>query len=164
MPSDGDEMVLAATPEQRLADLGLALPAAPAAVGAYAAGVRTGGQLWISGQLSRRADGVLVSGRLGADLTVDDGIAAARLCALNILAQAVALLGDLNAIKRTVRLNGFMQTTHEFTAHATVLNGASELLAAVLGEAGVHTRVAIGAQSLPLGAAVEVDAVFEIAG
>ena len=158
----------AGTPEQRLAELGLTLPPAPAAVGAYAACVvssgPSGGQLWVSGQLSRRGDGILITGRLGADLSLADGVDAARLSGLNILAQAAAALGDLLRIRRTLRLNGFMQVTPEFTDHAKALNGASELLAAVLGDAGIHTRVAVGAHSLPLGAAVEIDAVFEIAG
>ncbi|MBX9925108.1 MAG: RidA family protein [Hyphomicrobiaceae bacterium] len=160
--------MLAVIPEQRLAELGLTLPPAPVAVGAYSACVLsispTGGQLWVSGQLSRRGDGTLVTGRLGADLLLADGVDAAQLSGLNILAQAAAALGDLARIRRTLRLNGFVQATPEFIDHAKVLNGASELLAAVLGDAGIHTRVAVGAYSLPLGAAVEIDAVFEIAG
>jgi enamine deaminase RidA (YjgF/YER057c/UK114 family) len=146
------------TPAERLTALGLALPAAPAAVGAYAAAVLADRMLVVSGQLSRRADGTLLTGRLGDDLTVAQGQEAAWLSALSILAQAQAVLGDLGRIERVLRLTGFVQATATFADHAQVLNGASDLVAEVLGPAGVHTRVAVGAASLPLGAAVEIDA------
>jgi len=151
----------------RLHALGLTLPPAPAAVGAYAATVvsrqsSSGGLLAVSGQLSRRGDGTLITGRIGGDLSLEDGIEAARWSGLNILAQAVSALGDLSRITGTLRLNGFIQTAPDFTGHATVLNGASDLIAAVLGEAGIHTRIAVGAYSLPLGAATEIDALFEV--
>ncbi|NJM55464.1 MAG: RidA family protein [Verrucomicrobiae bacterium] len=147
----------------RLSALGLTLPPAPAAVGAYAATIiSTGGLLAVSGQLSRRGDGTLITGRVGETLSLEDGIEAARCSGLNILAQAATALGDLSRITRTLRLNGFIQTAPDFTAHATVLNGASDLMAAVLGEAGIHTRIAVGAHTLPLGVATEIDALFEV--
>jgi enamine deaminase RidA (YjgF/YER057c/UK114 family) len=152
----------AETPAQRLAAMGIVLPAAPAAVGAYAAYILDGGMLVVSGQLSRAADGNLTTGHLGRDLNVEQGQAAARLSALNILAQATAALGDLTRIQRTLRLNGFMQADPAFADHAKVMNGASDLIAAVLGPAGVHSRVAVGAASLPLGAATEIDALFAV--
>lgn len=150
------------TPAKRLSDLGITLPPAPAAVGAYAATVTAGGILAISGQLPRRADGSLLTGRVGADLTLEQGIEAARLSGLNILAQAQAALGDLGRIACVLRLNGFIQTSAEFTGHAQVLNGASDLIAAVLGDAGVHTRVAVGAYTLPLNVATEIDALMAV--
>lgn len=153
----------AATPAQRLAALGLVLPPAPAAVGSYAGFVLAGGLLAISGQLSRTADGALLTGRLGHDLTVEQGQEAARASALNVLAQAQAALGDLSRIRQTLRLTGFIQATTSFVEHPKVLNGASDLIAAVLGPAGVHTRAAVGAASLPLDAATEVDALFVVA-
>lgn len=151
------------TPALRLAALGLSLPDPAAAVGAYAGFVLDGGLLVISGQLARRADGSLITGRLGAGLSIEEGQEAARACALNLLAQAMLALGDLSRIRRTVRLSGYVQATADFTDHPKVVNGASDLIAAVLGEAGVHTRVALGAVSLPLGSATEVDAWFAVA-
>jgi enamine deaminase RidA (YjgF/YER057c/UK114 family) len=148
------------TPEARLADLGLVLPAAPLAVGNYAGFVLAGSMLVISGQLARRADGHLVTGRVGGDLTLEQGQEAAKLSALNILAQAKAALGDLSRIKHTLRLNGFVQTPIEFTDHAKVINGASDLIGGVLGAQGLHSRVAVGAHCLPLGSATEIDALF----
>jgi enamine deaminase RidA (YjgF/YER057c/UK114 family) len=148
------------TPEVRLASLGIVLPPAPAAVGAYAATVCAGRLLAISGQLARRADGTLLTGRLGDDLSLTDGIEAARLSGLNILAQAATALGALDRIEATLRLNGFIQCSPGFTEHPKVLNGASDLIAAILGPAGIHTRVAVGAIALPLGSATEVDALF----
>lgn len=152
----------AETPQSRLARSGLTLPPAAQAVGNYAAFVLHGGLLVISGQLPRRADGSLLTGRAGADLTLEQAQEAARLCALNILAQANAALGDLSRIARLLRLNGFVQATPEFGDHAMVMNGASDLIATVLGAPGVHTRVAVGAHSLPLNAATEIDALFAV--
>ncbi len=151
------------TPEQRLAELGLVLPAAPQAVGNYAAYVLAGSMLVISGQLARRADGQLITGRVGGDLTLEQGQEAAKLSVLNILAQAKAALGDLGRIKHTLRLNGFIATPLEFTDHAKVMNGASDVMGIVLGDHGVHSRVAVGAHCLPLGSATEVDALFIVA-
>jgi enamine deaminase RidA (YjgF/YER057c/UK114 family) len=147
-------------PDHALATLGLQLPNVPPAAGNYAGYVLAGKLLIISGQLPRRADGTLITGRLGADLSVEQGQQAAQVSALNILAQAKAATGDLSRIQSTLRLTGFMQATPEFSDHAKVMNGASDLMAQVLGTHGVHSRVAVGAASLPLGAATEIDAIF----
>jgi enamine deaminase RidA (YjgF/YER057c/UK114 family) len=151
------------TPEARLAALGLVLPPAPQAVGNYAAFVQAGPMLVISGQLARRSDGTLLTGRVGHDLTLEQAQEAAHLSALNILAQAKAALGDLSRITHTLRLNGFMQATADFSEHAKVMNGASDLIGGILGGPGIHSRVAVGAHSLPLGSATEIDALFVVA-
>lgn len=153
----------AETPEIRLARLGLTLPPVPAAAGNYAGYVLAGGLLVISGQLARHADGTLLTGRAGADLTLAQAQDAARLSGLNILAQANAALGGLTRISRVLRLNGFVQATADFHDHPHVINGASDLIAQVLGASGVHSRVAVGAQSLPLNSATEIDAIIAVA-
>lgn len=153
----------AATASQRLVRLGLVLPPVPQAAGNYAGFILAGQLLAISGQLSRRADGTLLTGRVGADLTLEQAQHAAQLSALNILAQAQAALGDLDRITHTLRLSGFVQATAEITDHPKVINGASDLLADVLGLPGVHSRIAVGAFSLPLAAATEIDALFVVA-
>jgi enamine deaminase RidA (YjgF/YER057c/UK114 family) len=147
----------------RLANLGLVLPSAPQAAGNYAGFILAGNLLAISGQLARRPDGTLLTGRVGADLTLAMAQDAARLSALNILAQANAALGDLSRITQTLRLTGFVQATEDFADHAQVINGASDLIAGVLGAAGVHSRAAVGAYSLPLNSATEIDALFMFA-
>lgn len=147
----------------RLAALGLSLPDAPAPAANYVPFVIAGSQLWVSGQISRDAQG-LICGRLGADLSLEDGARAARTCALALLAQAGAALGgDFGRIRRVVKLVGFVNSTPDFTDQPRVINGASDLMVAVLGEAGRHARSAVGVAALPLGVAVEVEAVFEIA-
>ena len=150
--------------EARLAELGLTLPAAPNPVANYVPYAQVGNLLFISGQISKAGDGTLVAGTLGDDITVEAGQAAARLCALSILAQAKAALGDLDRIAQVVRLTGFVASTGGFTDHPKVVNGASDLMVEVLGDAGKHTRAAVGVASLPLGSAVEVDAILAIAG
>ncbi len=150
--------------EARLTALGLELPAAPPAVANYVPFVVSGDLLFVSGQLAKAADGTMITGRLGADVTIEQGYAAARLSALNILAQAKAALGDLARIGQVLRLNGFVAATPEFTDHPKVVNGASDLIGGVLGDAGRHTRVAVGVPSLPMNSAVEVDAVIRIRG
>lgn len=148
----------------RLAELGLRLPTPVAPVANYVPFVQTGNLLTISGQVSLTADGTLLTGKLGADLDIEAGQAAARACALNLLAQAQAALnGDLDRITRCVRLGGFVNCTPDFTDHPKVINGASDLMVDVLGDKGRHARFAVGAPSLPLGVAVEVDAMFEVA-
>jgi enamine deaminase RidA (YjgF/YER057c/UK114 family) len=147
---------------QRLADLGIDLPDAPAPVANYVPVVQSGSLLYLSGQISIGPGG-LIKGKLGADLAIDQGVAAARACAINLIVQAKAALGgDLDRIRRIVKLNGFVSCTPDFQDQPKVMNGASDLFVAVFGEAGRHARAAVGAPSLPLGAAVEVDAVFEI--
>lgn len=149
--------------EERLRDLGLDLPLAPAPAANYVPYTVGGALLFVSGQLPMQGGGVAVVGQLGRDLTVEEGQAAARLCALNLLAQAkAACAGDLGRLGRCLKLGGFVSATPEFTEHPKVINGASDLIADVMGEAGRHARFAVGCVSLPLGAAVEVEAIFEL--
>lgn len=148
--------------ERTLNDLGLVLPEAPAPAANYVPTVLTGNLLYVSGQISRAPGGAEVVGTLGAGLTIADGQRAAEICALNILAQVKAAIGDLDRIARVVRLNGFVASTPGFTDHPQVINGASNLIGKVLGERGRHTRCALGVASLPFGVAVEIDAVVEI--
>lgn len=148
--------------ETRLAELGLELPPAPAPAANYVPFVRTGNQLFVSGQISSDATG-LITGRLGADLSIEEGAAAARRCGLALLAQARAALGDLDRVTRVVKLVGFVNSTPDFTDQPKVVNGASDLMVEVFGEAGRHARSAVAAPSLPLGVAVEIEAIFEVA-
>lgn len=146
--------------EARLATLGITLPGAPSPVANYVPFSIAGNLLFISGQVSKAADGSIVAGQLGEGMSIAKGREAARLCALNILAQAKAAAGSLDRVARIVRLNGFVNATPDFTEHPQVVNGASDLMVDVLGDKGRHTRVAVGVSSLPLGCAVEVDAVL----
>jgi enamine deaminase RidA (YjgF/YER057c/UK114 family) len=147
--------------ERRLAALGLELPAPAAPVAAYVPVVIAGGVAHVSGQLPF-IDGRLVTGRLGEDLSVEDGAAAARACGLMILAQLKAALGSLERVERVVKLGAFVNSTGAFVDQPKVANGASELMAAVFGDAGKHARSAVGVPVLPLGAAVEVDAIVAV--
>lgn len=149
--------------EARLAALGLELPPAANPVANYVPFMVSGNHLFISGQISKAGDGRLLAGILGRDIGVEAGQQAARLCALNILAQAKAALGGLDRIVHVVKLTGFVAATLDFTEHPKVINGASDLMVEVLGDAGRHTRVAVGVASLPLGAAVEIDAIIAFA-
>jgi len=148
--------------EARLASLGIALPEAPNPVANYVPHLIAGNLLFISGQISKAGDGTITKGRLGSDLGVAEGQAAARVCALNILSQAKAALGSLDRIEKLVKITGYVNAAPEFTDHPQVVNGASDLLVEVLGDAGRHTRAAVGVSSLPVGCAVEVDAIFLI--
>lgn len=148
--------------DERLAGLGLSLPDAPAPVANYVPHLIVGELLFISGQISKAPDGSLVTGRLGAEVSIEQGQTAARYCALNILAQAKAALGGLDRVVQVVRLNAFVASTPETGDQPKVVNGASDLMVAVLGDAGRHTRVAVGVASLPAGCAVEIDAVIRI--
>lgn len=146
----------------RLAELGLSLPEAAAPVAAYVPVVESGGLLHVSGQLPF-VDGALVRGRLGEDVTLEQGQQAAQACALMILAQVRAYLGgSLDRVERIVKLGAFVSSTADFTDQPKVANGASELMVAALGEAGKHARSAVGVPVLPLGAAVEVDAIVAV--
>ena len=147
--------------EAKLADLGLTLPAAAAPVAAYVPVVIAGDLAFVSGQVSF-VDGQLLIGRLGDDVTLEQGVLAAQGCALMILAQLKAALGSLDRVERVVKLGAFVNCTADFTDQPKVANGASELMVAVFGEAGKHARAAVGAPSLPLGVAVEVDAIVAI--
>ena len=146
-----------------LAELGLSLPAVSSPAGAYTSTVRTGNLLFVSGQISQ-IEGVSHRGKLGAEVSIEQGQQAARIAALNVIAQvAAAVGGDLDRVRRCVRIGGFVNAVPEFQDHSQVMNGASELMVALFGERGRHVRAATGAGSLPRGAAVEVEAVFEIA-
>ena len=149
--------------EKKLKELSIELPKAPDPVGAYVAFKKVNNLLFISGQLPISNDGKMIKGQIGKDLTLEDGLQASKLCVINILAQAKkALNGDLNNIKNCVKITGFVNSTDDFKDQPKVINPASETLSAVFGDKGKHTRVAISANSLPLGAAVEIDAIFEI--
>ncbi|TNE68161.1 MAG: RidA family protein [Rhodobacteraceae bacterium] len=146
----------------KLSDLGLTLPDAPAPAANYVPFVQNGQQLFISGQISSGPAG-LICGKLGADLDTEAGAKAAERCALALLAQANAAVGgDFSKVKRLVKLVGFVNSTPEFTEQPKVINGASDLMVAVMGEAGRHARSAVSAASLPLGVAVEIEAIFEL--
>jgi len=145
----------------RLAELGIELPAAAAPVAAYVPVVVAGNIAHVSGQLPF-IDGQLVTGRLGENVSLEQGTAAARACGLMILAQLQAALGSLDRVERIVKLGAFVNSAGSFTDQPKVANGASELMVEVFGEAGKHARSAVGVPVLPLGAAVEVDAVVEI--
>jgi enamine deaminase RidA (YjgF/YER057c/UK114 family) len=148
--------------DARLAQLGITLPAAPAPAANYVPYVVAGNLVHISGQISQNAGG-LIKGRLGDDMDVSAGAAAAQTCAISILAQLKSAVGgDFSRVVRAVKLGGFVNSTPEFTDQPKVINGASDFLVAVLGDAGRHARSAISATSLPLGVAVEIDAIFEI--
>jgi enamine deaminase RidA (YjgF/YER057c/UK114 family) len=148
--------------EARLGELGLTLPDAPAPAANYVPFVQTGNLLFVSGQIAQGPDGP-IRGQLGADLDVASGATAARSCALALLAQVRAATGDLDRLARVVKLTGWVNATPDFTDHPRVVNGASDLLVEILGEAGRHARAAVGAPSLPLGVAVEIEGVFELA-
>ena len=148
--------------DTKLAELGLSLPEAAAPVAAYVSAVEAGGMLFLSGQLPFK-DGQLVKGRLGEGVSLEDGQEAAKLCGLMVVAQIrKALDGDLSRVKRIVKLGVFVNSTADFTDQAKVANGASELMVALFGDIGRHARSAVGVPVLPLGAAVEVDAIIEI--
>jgi enamine deaminase RidA (YjgF/YER057c/UK114 family) len=152
--------------EDNLRKLGLTLPAAAAPVANYVPYVRTGNLLVVSGQIAFGPDGKLAPGhvgKVGGGIGPEAATEAARLCALNVLAQARAALGSLDAIARCVRLGGFINATPDFTALAPVMNGASDLMVAVLGDKGRHARSTIGVPVLPLDSVVEVEALFEVA-
>ncbi len=148
---------------QRLEALGITLPQPAAAIAAYVPFVRTNNLLVISGQLPLQDGKVAQAGLLGKDVSIEQGKEAARICAINLLAQLQAATGSLDKVKRVVRLGGFIAATPDFADHPKVMNGASELMEAVFGEAGRHARTTIGVASLPLAAAVEVEGMFELA-
>ena len=149
--------------ENKLRELKIDLPNAPDPVGAYVAFKKTNNLLFISGQLPISTDGKMIKGKIGSNLTIEDGQKASKLCVINILAQVKkALNGDLNKVKSCVKITGFVNSTDDFKDQPKVINPASETLSAVFGSGGKHARAAISSNSLPLGAAVEIDAIFEI--
>jgi enamine deaminase RidA (YjgF/YER057c/UK114 family) len=149
------------TVEAKLAELGLTLPQPAAPVAAYVPVVVANGLAHVSGQVSMK-DGQLIKGRLGEDVSLEEGIAAAQACGLMIVAQLKAALGDLSRVERIVKLGAFVNSAADFTDQPKVANGASELMVALFGEAGRHARAAVGVPSLPLGVAVEIDAVVAV--
>jgi enamine deaminase RidA (YjgF/YER057c/UK114 family) len=149
--------------ETRLAELGVTLADAPAPAANYVPFVQSGDTLYVSGQISMQ-DGALITGKLGADMGVEDGAAAARVCAINLLAQVKAALGgDLDRLVRVVKLTGFVNSTADFTDQPKVINGCSDFMVEALGDAGRHARSAVSAASLPLGVAVEIEGIFQVA-
>jgi enamine deaminase RidA (YjgF/YER057c/UK114 family) len=150
------------TPEERLRQLGVSLPAPAAPVAAYVPCVRTGNLVYVSGQVPTADGRPTHQGRLGDEVSLDEGRAAARACAVNVLAALKAELGELAAVRRVVKLTGFVASTPDFTDHPKVVNGASELFGEVFGEAGRHARAAVGVAALPLGVPVEVEAIVEV--
>lgn len=148
-------------PEQRLRDAGLTLPEAAAPVASYQPTVEAGGMLYISGQLPF-VDGKLVTGKLGDSVSIEDGHKAAEACALMLAAQIKRALGSLDRVERVVKLGAFVASTPDFTDQPKVANGASDMMAKIFGDAGLHARSAVGVSVLPLNAAVEVDAVVQI--
>jgi enamine deaminase RidA (YjgF/YER057c/UK114 family) len=150
--------------EQKLASLGISLHKAPSPVANYVGFVRTGNLLFVSGQVCFDPSGKLIAkGKLGAGVSVEQGQAAARGCGINLLAQVKAALGDLDKVVRVVRLGGFVNSAPDFLDGPKVLNGASDLMVEVFGDKGRHARTTVGVASLPADAAVEVEAVFEVA-
>ena len=146
-----------------LKKLNIELPNAPSPVGAYVAYKIINKILYISGQLPIKSNGEIIKGKIGRNLTLEDGQEASKLCVINILAQAKkAAGGDLNKIKNCIKITGFVNSTDDFLDQPKVINPASETLSSVFGDKGKHTRAAISTNSLPLGAAVEIDSIFEI--
>ena len=149
--------------ENKIKELKINLPEAKPPVGSYVATKIVGNLLYISGQISISESGELIKGKLGKNLSVEEGYKAAKRCGLSIVSQAkVACHGDLSKIKSCVKLTGFVNSTDNFTDQPKVINGASDLIASIFGDAGMHTRAAVSTNSLPLGVSVEVDAIFEL--
>jgi enamine deaminase RidA (YjgF/YER057c/UK114 family) len=157
MSSDG-----VSTPEERLAALGLAVPAVAAPVAAYIPAVRSGNHVFTSGQLPMREGQLMATGKVGGEVTQEEAVACARQCALNALAAVRAEIGELSAIKRVVKVVAYVASTPDFTSQPLVANGVSELLGEVFGESGRHARSAVGVPVLPLDAPVEVELVVEV--
>ena len=149
--------------EDNLKKLNIILPEAKAPVGNYVAAKTSGKMLFVSGQISIDESGQLIKGKVGKDLDTDAGYNAAKRCALSIISQVKkACDNDLSKVKSCIKLTGFVNSTEDFTEQPKVINGASDLIASVFGEAGMHTRAAVSTNSLPLGVSVEVDAIFEL--
>ena len=149
--------------ENKIKDLNIKLPEAKPPVGSYVATKIVGSLLFISGQISINEEGKLIKGKIGEDLSTEDGYEAAKRCGLSIVAQAKAACNDdLSKIKSCVKLTGYVNSTEDFIDQPKVINGASDLIATIFGDAGMHTRAAVSTNSLPLGVSVEVDAIFEL--
>tara|TARA_B110000027_G_C16006926_1_gene250131 strand:- start:33 stop:494 length:462 start_codon:yes stop_codon:yes gene_type:complete len=151
------------TNNDRLEALKISLPKAPKPVGAYVAYKKTGNLIFISGQVSFNSNGELIKGKIGLDLTLQEGQLAAYACAVNIISQIKSACdGDLNKVKSCVKITGFVNSKDDFTDQPKVINEASDLLVKIFDESGKHSRAAVSVNSLPLGAAVEIEAIFEI--
>tara|TARA_B110000971_G_scaffold156350_1_gene159719 strand:- start:3844 stop:4305 length:462 start_codon:yes stop_codon:yes gene_type:complete len=151
------------TIEENLKKQNIKLPTAPKPVGAYVAYRKAANLVFISGQISLRPSGELIKGKIGADLTLNQGQEAAQVCAINILSQIKSACdGDLNKVKNCIKITGFVNSSDDFVDQPKVINGASELMVKLFEEKGVHSRAAVSVNSLPLGAAVEIEAIFEI--
>jgi enamine deaminase RidA (YjgF/YER057c/UK114 family) len=150
------------TPEERLAELGLSVPEVAKPVAVYVPAVRTGNYVFTSGQLPMRSGELMTTGKVGAEVTLEEAVACAQQCALNAIAAVKAEIGDLGLIKRIVKVVAFVASTPDFTGQPQVANGASELFGAVFGDAGVHARSAVGVSVLPLDAPVEVEILVEV--
>tara|TARA_B100000579_G_scaffold389132_1_gene362730 strand:- start:30 stop:491 length:462 start_codon:yes stop_codon:yes gene_type:complete len=149
--------------ENKIKELNIVLPKAADPVGSYVAAKISGKLLYISGQISMDENGQLIKGKLGKDLDTEAGYGAAKRCALSIIAQVKKACGDdLSKIKSCIKLTGFVNSTDNFIEQPKVINGASDLIASVFGDAGIHTRAAVSTNSLPLGVSVEIDAIFEL--
>ena len=149
--------------EDKIKELQIELPEAKAPVGSYVATKIVGKLLYISGQISMNSKGELIKGKVGKDLTTDEAYKAAERCGLSIVSQAKkACKGDLSRIKSCIKLTGYVNSTDDFIEQPKVINGASDLIASIFGDAGMHTRAAVSTNSLPLGVSVEVDAIFEL--
>ena len=149
--------------EDNLKKLGINLPKAPKPVGSYSAYKKSGNLLFVSGQVSFKADGTLIKGKAGKDLSLEQCQEAAKVCCINILAQVKeACDGDLNKVKQCIKITGYVNSSDDFVDQPKVINGASDLLVNIFGDKGIHARAAISTNSLPLGAAVEVESIFEI--
>ena len=149
--------------EKKIQELKIKLPEAKPPVGSYVATKITGNLLFISGQISIAENGELIKGKIGKELSTEQGYDAAKRCGLSIVAQAkVACNDDLSKIKSCIKLTGFVNSTEDFTEQPKVINGASDLIASIFGDKGMHTRAAVSTNSLPLGVSVEVDAIFEL--
>jgi len=150
------------SPEERLAELGHEVPEVVPPVAAYVPAVRSGNQVFTSGQLPMRAGELIATGIVGKDVTAEEAYACAQQCALNAIAAVKSVVGELSNVKRVVKVVGFVASTPDFTGQPGVINGASELLGKVFGDAGVHARSAVGVAALPLGAPVEVEILVEV--
>ena len=149
--------------EEKIKELKIELPQAKAPVGSYVATKVSGKLLYVSGQISMNSNGELIKGKVGKDLTTEEAYKAAERCGLSIVAQVKkACEDDLSKVKSCIKLTGFVNSTDDFTEQPKVINGASDLIASIFGEAGMHTRAAVSTNSLPLGVSVEVDAIFEL--
>jgi enamine deaminase RidA (YjgF/YER057c/UK114 family) len=149
-------------PEERLAEMGLAVPEVAKPVAAYVPAVRTGNYVFTSGQLPLRSGELLATGKVGGEVTVDSAVECAQQCALNAIAAVKAEIGDLAKVKRIVKVVAFIASTPEFVGQPQIANGASELFGTVFGDAGIHARSAVGVAALPLNAPVEIELIVEV--